>query len=380
MPDTATGISAETEGAGSAADAAFPRMCTLVETPVRAFAMGMEFSRMRAIVSLDHKWLNGTVLHYYFFDRASDGRFVHRPDGSREWRSWVGADDQKQVVRAAFRQWKELDIGLEFVEVNDRGEAELRIGFEPDDGSWCYLGTHALQIGVAQRTMNFGWRLTGANGRDTALHEIGHALGLPHEHQNPHAGIVWDEEAVYAALARAPNGWSREQTYYNIIRKIDADAVQGSTWDPDSVMHYPFGAGLIREPQAYRAGLFPPGNLSARDRAWVKIFYPPLEDAALGRLVVGRPEVLPETPGLQLDVRFDAPSTRSYTFGTFGDSDTLLAVFERDNGELRYLAADDDSGERRNARIEARLRKGREYVLRVRVKYAGEGAPFVMVW
>ena len=29
---------------------------------------------------------------------------------------------------------------------------------------------------------------------DTALHGIGHTLGLPHEHQNPNAGIVWDVE------------------------------------------------------------------------------------------------------------------------------------------------------------------------------------------
>jgi hypothetical protein len=357
-----------------------PRFCVLIPPPERIFALGFDASRARAIVSLDHKWVNGTVLHYYFYDREGDGRTVHLGNGTTAWRSWVGAEDQKLVVRAAFRQWKELDLGLEFVEVNDRNEAEIRIGFEQGDGSWCYLGTHALQIGPRQRTMNFGWRLAGATGRDTALHEIGHALGLPHEHQNPNAGIVWDEEAVYAELGRAPNNWSRDQTFYNIIRKIPADSVQGSTWDPDSVMHYPFGAGLIREPAEYRVGLSPPGNLSARDRTWVRVFYPPLDDDTLHELKVGRPEILPETPGLQLDVRFNAPATRSFTFGTFGDSDTLLVVFERVNGELRFLATDEDSGERRNARVAVRLRKGREYVLRVRVKFAGQGAPFVMVW
>ena len=53
--------------------------------------------------------------------------------------------------------------------------------------------------------MNFGWDLTQPGEIDTAIHEIGHTLGFPHEHQNPHAGIVWDEEAVYAALAQPPN-------------------------------------------------------------------------------------------------------------------------------------------------------------------------------
>ena len=43
-----------------------------------------------------------------------------------------------------------------------------------------------------ERTMNFGWALTTAYGHDTALHEIGHTLGLEHEHQNPNAGISWN--------------------------------------------------------------------------------------------------------------------------------------------------------------------------------------------
>ena len=44
--------------------------------------------------------------------------------------------------------------------------------------------------------MNFGWDVSTPYGKDTALHEIGHALGFPHEHQNPNAGIVWDVDAV----------------------------------------------------------------------------------------------------------------------------------------------------------------------------------------
>jgi len=76
-------------------------------------------------------------------------------------------------------------------------EAELRIGFMPGDGSWSYLGRDCLLVPQGERTMNFGWDLRTSYGRSTARHEIGHALGMPHEHQNPHAGIIWDTEAVY---------------------------------------------------------------------------------------------------------------------------------------------------------------------------------------
>jgi hypothetical protein len=46
---------------------------------------------------------------------------------------------------------------------------------------------------------------------DTALHGIGHTLGLPHEHQNPNAGIVWDEKTVYTSLGGPPNSWPRRR-------------------------------------------------------------------------------------------------------------------------------------------------------------------------
>jgi hypothetical protein len=62
---------------------------------------------------------------------------------------------------------------------------------------------------------------------------------------------------VYAALAKPPNRWDHDTTFNNIIRKIDAALVEGSNWDPNSVMHYPFEPGLIKEPAQFRQGLNP---------------------------------------------------------------------------------------------------------------------------
>ena len=59
----------------------------------------------------------------------------------------------------------------------------------------------------------------------------------------------------------------------------------------------------------------------------------------------------------------------------------MLALFEEVDGQLRHRAADDDSGEERNARFETKLYKGRRYVLRVRLYWADQsGETAVMMW
>ena len=42
-----------------------------------------------AIVVNEFKWVNHTVLHYYFFDRETDGEQVFLADGTRLWRPWT---------------------------------------------------------------------------------------------------------------------------------------------------------------------------------------------------------------------------------------------------------------------------------------------------
>ncbi len=357
--------------------------CSLPQVIVREFGPDVAPPRQALIQLFGKKWVNGTILRYYFFDQDSDGEFVQFSNGSREWRSWVGPDEQQEVVRQGFRTWEVVGIGLEFKEVQSRNEAEIRIGFMQGDGSWSYIGRDLidLNLSVNERTMNFGWDLTRRPEEiDTAIHEIGHTLGFPHEHQNPNAGIVWDEEVVYRTLAQPPNNWDRNKTFYNIIRKIPADTVQGSNWDPDSIMHYPFPSGLILEPAKYKAGLSPAGGLSKRDRTWVRTFYPPIR----GRnqeLKLFKPVFLDIEPGAQKNLVINPDSIRRYTVQTFGISDTVMVLFENIGGELRYLTGDDDSGTTNNAKINVKLFRGREYILRVRLYYSGgAGKTAVMMW
>jgi hypothetical protein len=356
------------------------RYCNARPTVPRDFPPGMTADRTRAINIFGNKWVNGTELSYYFFDQATDGENVMLADGSVQFMPWAGAETQKNIVRQAFKVWADQGIGLKFKEVASRDQAIIRIGFQAGDGAWSYVGRVVLDIAADQRTMNFGWNLSG--DLDTAIHEIGHTLGFEHEHQNPFAGIVWDEEKVYASLARPPNRWSRQKTFFNIIRKLDDNQVQGTEWDFNSVMHYPFEAGLIKVPVQFQTQpLQPAGGLSARDKTYVQQLYPgqgPV--SSFPELVLMESRPLNIGAGQQVDLRLRPKRSRVYEIKTFGSSDVVIVLFEDVNGEMKYLGGDDDSGEDRNAYLKLRLSRGKKYVLRLRLYYADHVGETAVMW
>ena len=334
-------------------------LCNLPIVPQRIFDSSVNPERVNVILATGSKWVNGTVLKYYFFQTTNNG--------------WKGTVAQEQVVRDAFKVWKDIGMGLEFREVPTPEEADVRIGFLRGDGSWSYIGRDIWGISVTERTMNFGWNIA-ANAReiDTAIHEIGHTLGLHHEHQNPNAGIVWNEEAVYDSLAQPPNSWSRDKTFNNIIRKINPAEVQGSLWDPNSVMHYPFEAGLIQQPAQYRNGITPAGGLSNKDREYVKVFYPLLTGDTYTKINLLESKPITALSGEQQDFIFKPKYSKKYKIQTFGNLDTLLVLFEEATANNpEYLSGDDDSGTGNNTSIKIRLLKNRKYIISVRVLFRG---------
>ncbi len=346
-------------------DPASMKLCEQPELPIREFSPDVGPERASLIRNSDRKWANGTKLHYHFL--TSPAR-------------WAGSAADKRKASDGFRAWKNVGIGLEFEEVSSLDEAEIRIAFERNGGHWSYIGRDVLGIDQFDRTMNIdkgdAWSV------DTAIHEIGHTLGFPHEHQNPDSGIVWNEEAVYTDLGGPPNNWSRAKTLHNIIRKLNPGDVHGSAWDKDSIMHYAFKKGLIDRPTRYRTEpLLPAPGLSAVDEREVKSFYPPLAAPDHRTLEAFRFVRLSLAPSKQANFVIRPAATRSYRFRTFGRSDTVMVLFEEVNGTPRFSMADDDSGFDRNASFTARLFVGRTYYLRIRLYSRHRRGEFgMMMW
>lgn len=344
---------------------------------------GISNERAKLILTNSTKWVNGTTLHYYFFNRKTDGQEIELEDGTTGWRKWKGTTAQMNVVRMAFGLWKKTGIGLKFEEVKNREDAEIRIGFMEDDGSWSFVGREILDIDPEERTMNFGWNIAVRdqhNGIGTTIHEIGHTLGMQHEHQNPFAGIVWNKTAVYKSLGGPPNNWDKETTYENIIKKLNKNEVNGSKWDPDSIMHYPFQAGLINKPLKYKQGLQPPGDLSKADIKYILSFYPtadPIKDVAVKESVTY--DIVAKNSEQQNFI-FKPSITRYYTIHTVGKFDTVMVLSEQSSTKDRlYLSGDDNSGTGQNALIRLKLFRGKTYVINLRVYYKIANAKAALV-
>jgi len=323
--------------------------------------------KARLILAGRQRWANGTTLNY---------AFLPKPKGIPK-SLWNDTADQKAIVSRAFQVWSNL-VNIKFVQTSNIKTAQIKIGWLGNDGAWSFVGRDILTAYTQdkyQRTMNFGWTLESfparkaADGKtptpdDTALHEIGHTLGWEHEHQNPNAGIEWNEEAVIEDLSGPPNNWDVDMIHHNILDKVTLDDQKdASQWDKDSVMEYPFKRGLIKVPATYQThDLTPAGGLSKQDVKFAQSWYP-RADAKATPLRAGEMFPIDATDNQQQDVVFTPDKDGVYAVQTLGAGSTVMVLRQGDE----QLDADDDSGELRNSRIVYHLKGGEDYHVSVRV-------------
>jgi hypothetical protein len=152
-----------------------------------------------------------------------------------------GNKHQHEMVKRFASMWLEF-ANVHFVWV-DTPDAEIRISFSRG-GTYSVIGTDALGVPPNKATTNFGW-FTSATPLEeykrTTLHEVGHMLGLVHEHQIPKVTIPWDNEALYNYYSGPPNNWTRQMVDRE-FKPLDYPAEK--IFDPASIMLYPIDNSL----------------------------------------------------------------------------------------------------------------------------------------
>jgi hypothetical protein len=299
--------------------------------------------------------------------RRADGVFQVRaimprgktwPVGSRlHVRFLSGTAEQRQMVQRFASTWTEY-ANLDFV-FDDSPRAEIRITFDANDGAWSYVGTDCADIPLNNPTMNLGWQ-----DEAVILHEFGHAIGMAHEHQNPRGGIQWNEAVVIRDLGGAPNFWTPAQVRSNVLDKYRDDQINGTEFDPDSIMLYTFPATWTINGIATRENT----ALSGLDKQFIAstVAYP-------GRTGESKPVVnltVSEIAGTSANIgqpgeedlfTFQATRAAQYTITTSGVTDVVLKLFGPDS-QTAFVAEDDDGGHGTNSRISADLLPGIYYV------------------
>ncbi len=281
-------------------------------------------------------WMNGTTLHVRFMG---------------------GTTAQQETAKMEAGWWMD-SANLKF-EFDDAPTANIRVTFDENDGAWSYIGTDCQDIPLNAPTMNLGFL-----DRGTAAHEFGHAIGLAHEHQNPAGGIQWNEAVVIRECAKSPNFWDEETARHNILFKYSANQINGTAFDPDSIMLYFF------PPEWTLNGIGTKANevLSDIDRQFIAgaQMYPktgPNITEATELEVNAKRGTAASIGKFGEEDLFTFAVTRAgrHVVETGGHTDVVMKLFGPNNPTL-LIAEDDDSGVDYNARIGVNLVQGRYYV------------------
>ncbi|NRA69059.1 MAG: hypothetical protein HRU19_31600 [Pseudobacteriovorax sp.] len=211
----------------------------------------MQRGKARLALEVARRWKNGRTIRIKFMN---------------------GSNVLKKRIKEAAETWLEyINLKFEWIE---SGPSDVRIYLTNGDGSWSYIGTSTLRIAQNKPTMQFGWLTEGSSERELSrvvIHEFGHMLGFIHEHQNPVDNpIIWDEEEVYRRYRGAPNYWSDEEIRINVLDRYKNDQINGSHYDPDSIMVYSFPASLTKNGISSKWN----SELSEMDKEMARRVYP----------------------------------------------------------------------------------------------------------
>jgi len=219
-------------------------------------------------------WPKNTTLYIYFMEDANKINRTsmelmnetvdntHKLDPLQET---VNNMDIKEAIKKIVSERIDPIVSVKLSFTDNIDKSNIRISFDPSGGAWSLVGTDCSDAPKNEATMNLGWFDVG-----TTIHEFCHALGMIHEHQNPYGNTIqWDENRIYT-WAKTTQGWDKATIKSNIIDKYSIDEINGSDYDPFSIMLYFFPASLTKNNVGTRQNF----SLSPTDVLYLEKMYP----------------------------------------------------------------------------------------------------------
>lgn len=177
-----------------------------------------------------------------------------------------------KVVEDAAKEWSShMDLGISF----DENDVDILVEHDAV-GNSSRLGVasrYFAQRGVPSLKLQDFSDSSDDLKFGVTLHELGHALGLVHEHQHPESGIKFNEEEVYDYF-KDKYDWKRSTTKKSVLDQYGTSgryAVGARTeFDSHSIMMYELPAGLLENPDD---ALFMNLSLSELDKQLIDNIY-----------------------------------------------------------------------------------------------------------
>ncbi|MGC2405305.1 MAG: hypothetical protein WA431_02755 [Candidatus Cybelea sp.] len=132
--------------------------------------------------------------------------------------------------------------------------ADIRVGFSgsPIGGNWSYVGTESLAFVPSMYFEGYD-EAPPSDPEFTQIvsHEMGHALGLEHEHQSPSPTLkdcLWDYDWIWNTIWSSQSGATKQEMHDNLDKLQSVLLANGlpsyyaSPYDGASIMHYFFDA------------------------------------------------------------------------------------------------------------------------------------------
>lgn len=175
--------------------------------------------------------------------------------------------ETRRLILSHANAWAEF-ANVSFAETNQQGQVRIT---RAATGYWSYIGTDILHVqGATMNLQGFTSKTPVSEYKRVVRHEVGHSLGLVHEHARAEIVALLDPAKVYAYFGAPPNGWSKAMIDAQILTPLSEATLMDTPPDVTSIMCYQFAGSVTKSGKAIPGGL----DIDPSDGAFAAKIYP----------------------------------------------------------------------------------------------------------